>query len=122
MGHYIKKFIKGRVNGMIATMILRDVLQAHGIQTVGEFARRGHLTIQQAWNLWHGYSQVGLHVAKRIAQDLEIPLEELVTLEPTPKTPARWPRTKPPKEDKESHMGRSRRPRKKPRRQAPADE
>ncbi len=77
---------------MMADMILREVLIAHGIDTISELARRGGLTIQQAWNLWHGYSQVGLRLAKTLAQRTGIPLEELVTLDPTPKTPSRHPR------------------------------
>jgi transcriptional regulator with XRE-family HTH domain len=76
----------------IVDMILRDVLNTHGITTVSEFARRADLSIQQAWNLWHGYSQVGLRLAKTIAEHAEIPLAELVSLEPTPKTPPRRPR------------------------------
>jgi transcriptional regulator with XRE-family HTH domain len=83
------------VRALLADMMLRDVLQSHGIQTVSEFARRAELSIQQAWNLWHGYSQVGLRLAKTIAETTEIPLAELVTLAPTPKTPARHPRPKP---------------------------
>lgn len=91
---------------MITDMILRDMLKSYGIQTVSEFARRADLSIQQAWNLWHGYSQVGLRLAKTIAENTEIPLAELVTLEPTPKTPARHPRSKPPAPPKQGRRPR----------------
>ena len=77
---------------MLATlglMILRELLIAHGIGTIKEFGDRSGLSKSQAWNLWHGRSQLGLNLAKKLSAHLNIPLADLTTLEPTPPTPPR---------------------------------
>jgi transcriptional regulator with XRE-family HTH domain len=70
-------------------MILRELLMAYGIDTIKEFGDRSGLSKSQAWNLWHGHSQLGLNLAKKLATNLNIPLADLTTLEPTPPTPPR---------------------------------
>jgi antitoxin component HigA of HigAB toxin-antitoxin module len=72
-----------------AVMILRDLLISYGIGTITEFASQGELSKSQAWNLWHGRSQLGLNLAKQLSQKLKIPLDELVSVDPTPPTPPR---------------------------------
>lgn len=68
-------------------MTLRELLNARGITTIKDFAIRAKLQKAQAWNLWHGRAQVGLHLARKIAENTGIPITDLVTLDPTPSTP-----------------------------------
>ncbi len=70
-------------------MILRELLAEYGITTITEFARRAQMSKAQAWGLWHGRAQLGLKLAKQMAQHTGIPLSRLVELEPTPPTPNR---------------------------------
>jgi transcriptional regulator with XRE-family HTH domain len=73
----------------LRAMILRELLSAHGIDTIKEFSDRGKLSKSHAWNLWHGRSRLGLNLAKALSGNLGIPLAELTTLDPTPITPPR---------------------------------
>jgi transcriptional regulator with XRE-family HTH domain len=80
-------------------MNLRELLQEHGITTIDDFAKRAKLSSQQAWNLWHGHSQVGLRVARNLSTRLRIPIAKLANLEPTPKTAASRKKRQPRQED-----------------------
>jgi hypothetical protein len=70
-------------------MILRELLAEYGITTLKEFYTRAHISKNQGWNLWHGRAQLGLKLARQMAQHTGIPLSRLVELEPTPPTPNR---------------------------------
>jgi transcriptional regulator with XRE-family HTH domain len=70
-------------------MILRELLAEYGIRTITEFAQRTQMSKAQAWALWHGRNQLGLKLAKQIAQLTGIPVTRLIELEPTPPTPNR---------------------------------
>jgi transcriptional regulator with XRE-family HTH domain len=70
-------------------MILRELLAQNGMPTIKAFALRAKLSRRHAWNLWHGRAQLGLRLARQIAQHTGIPLAQLVDVEPTPPTPNR---------------------------------
>jgi hypothetical protein len=70
-------------------MILRELLAEYGITTITAFAARAQMSKAQAWALWHGRNRLGLKLARQIAERTGIPLEKLVTLDPTPPTPSR---------------------------------
>jgi transcriptional regulator with XRE-family HTH domain len=80
------------------TMTLRDLLEAHGIRTIAEFQRRAGLSNQHAWNLWHGRANVGLRLAHRLGERLDLPYTVFLELErpvpPAPRPPGR-PRKRP---------------------------
>lgn len=70
-------------------MILRELLAENGVTTLKDFSTRAQISKSQAWNLWHGRAQLGLKLAKQIAERTGIPLAQLVEVEPTPPTPNR---------------------------------
>jgi transcriptional regulator with XRE-family HTH domain len=65
----------------VQAMKLRDLLTAHGISTIAEFRRRGGLSKQHAWNLWHGQVNIGLRMARRLEERLGIPYTVFLELE-----------------------------------------
>jgi transcriptional regulator with XRE-family HTH domain len=65
----------------VLAMKLRDLLNAHGIQTIAEFRRRTGLSKQHAWNLWHGEANIGLRMARRLEEQLGIPYTVFLELE-----------------------------------------
>jgi transcriptional regulator with XRE-family HTH domain len=79
----------GRTGERRAVMILRELLAENGITTITEFARRAQMSRAQAWGLWHGHAQLGMKLARQIAQRLDIPASRFIELEPTPPTPNR---------------------------------
>jgi transcriptional regulator with XRE-family HTH domain len=82
----------------VQTMKLRDLLDAHGIPTIAEFRRRTGLSKQHAWNLWHGQVNIGLRMARRLAERLGLPYTVFLELErerpPAARPPGR-PRKRP---------------------------
>jgi transcriptional regulator with XRE-family HTH domain len=82
----------------VMAMKLRDLLKAHDIPTIAEFRRRTGLSKQHAWNLWHGRANVGLHLARRLSERLDIPYVTFLELErerpPAARPPGR-PRKRP---------------------------
>ena len=65
-------------------MTLQTLLQQHGITTIKELMHRSGLSRQHSWNLWHGYAGVGKATALRLHEQLGIPLEELIRVDPVP--------------------------------------
>jgi len=66
-------------------MKLQEILQQHGITTLREFMERAGISSrQQAWQLWHGEAGVGKMMAKRLNERLQIPIEELIQVDPVP--------------------------------------
>jgi transcriptional regulator with XRE-family HTH domain len=71
-------------------MTLQDLLKQHGILTLREFTKKAGLASrQQAWSLWRGEAGVGKVMAKRLHERLQIPLEELLEVDPVPYTKPR---------------------------------
>src|ERR1700752_2765218 len=66
----------------LGRMTLKDLLQQHGITTIREFARRMGFSRQQAWDLWHARAGVGKDMLIRLHQQLKIPLEQLIQVDP----------------------------------------
>jgi transcriptional regulator with XRE-family HTH domain len=69
------------MSATVRGMTLRDLLQAHGMQSIADFRRRTGLSKQQAWNLWHGRANVGLQMARRLEAQLGIPYTVFLELE-----------------------------------------
>ena len=66
-------------------MTLQEILEQHGITTLRDFMERSGLASrQQAWSLWHGEAGVGKVMAKRLSERLQIPIEELIQVDPVP--------------------------------------
>jgi transcriptional regulator with XRE-family HTH domain len=65
-------------------MTLQDILRQHQITTLREFTQRSGLSRQQAWSLWHAQAGVGKAMAKRLHERLQIPIEELIQVDPVP--------------------------------------
>jgi transcriptional regulator with XRE-family HTH domain len=76
-------------------MTLQTLLRQHGITTIKELTHRTGLSRQHSWNLWHGSVGVGKATAKRLHEQLGIPFEELMQIDPVPA--AKGPRTTPPR-------------------------
>src|SRR5687768_8418512 len=75
-------------------MTLQTLLRQHGITDMKELRHRTGLSRQQSWNLWHGYVGVGKATAKRLHEQLGIPAEELLQIDPVPAL--KRPHTTPP--------------------------
>ena len=75
-------------------MTLRTVLR-HGITSIKELRHRTGLSRQQSWNLWHAQVGVGKATAKRLHEQLGIPAELLLQVDPVPAT--KPPHTTPPR-------------------------
>jgi transcriptional regulator with XRE-family HTH domain len=82
------------MNTTLAGMTLRELLKRYDIHTIRELTQRTGLSRQQCWNLWHGKVGVGLETVKLLHDRLQIPLEELVQIDPPeqPKHKGRKPR------------------------------
>jgi transcriptional regulator with XRE-family HTH domain len=78
-------------------MTLQTLLQQHGITTIRDLTHRTGLSRQQCWNLWHGQAGVGKETLKRLHEQLNIPLEALLEVDPVPRRKPRQPGTKQPK-------------------------
>jgi hypothetical protein len=89
-------------------MTLQTLLKRHGITSIKALREHTGLSRQQGWSLWHGYVGVGKTTAKRLYEQLGIPFEELMQVDPVPA--AKPPRTTPP------------RPRGRPRKLRPVEE
>jgi transcriptional regulator with XRE-family HTH domain len=76
---------------IVSGMTLQDLLKRHGFTRIKDFAERAELSSQHAWNLWHAKVGVGTDMLKRLHERLEIPLEELIQIDPVP-APKRKPR------------------------------
>jgi transcriptional regulator with XRE-family HTH domain len=76
---------------IVSGMTLQDLLKRHGFTRIKDFAERAELSNQHAWNLWHAKVGVGTDMLKRLHERLEIPLEELIQIDPVP-APKRKPR------------------------------
>jgi hypothetical protein len=71
-------------------MTLQTLLRQHGISTIKELTHRTGLSRQQCWNLWHAKTGVGKATAKRLHEQLGIPAEQLLQVDPVPaRTPGR---------------------------------
>jgi transcriptional regulator with XRE-family HTH domain len=68
----------------VGRMTLRELLIQYRIPTIREFARRMDFSRQQAWDLWHARVGVGAAMMKRLHEELHIPLEALIQLDPVP--------------------------------------
>ncbi len=69
----------------LGVMTLQEILRQHGITTLREFIERaGFSSRQQAWALWHGEAGVGKVMAKRLSEKLQIPIDELILVDPVP--------------------------------------
>jgi hypothetical protein len=62
-------------------MTLQDFLKQHGIHTIAELTRRTGLTKQYGWLLWHGRVNIGLRLAKRLGEALEVPYHVFLDLQ-----------------------------------------
>jgi hypothetical protein len=75
---------------------LQHLVQDRGIPTMADVRRRTGVSTQQAWNLWHGRANVGLHLARRFEARLDFPSTVCLELErerpPAARPPGR-PRT-----------------------------
>jgi hypothetical protein len=70
---------------------LSDLLCQHGIQTIADFSHRTGLSKQYGWLLWHGKVNIGLRMAKRLSESLNLPYTVFLDLQrPVP------PSTRPP--------------------------
>jgi transcriptional regulator with XRE-family HTH domain len=69
---------------IVGGMTLQELLKQHGITRIKEFAERAELSSQHAWNLWHAQVGVGTDMLKRLYERLQIPLEELIQIDPVP--------------------------------------
>jgi hypothetical protein len=72
------------MRGTVSRMTLRELLIQHGIPTIRELSHRLQCSRQQAWDLWHARVGVGAAMMKRLHEELQIPLEELIQLDPVP--------------------------------------
>jgi transcriptional regulator with XRE-family HTH domain len=79
----------------IRGMTLETLLRRHGITTIRDFAQRTGLSRQHAWNLWHAKVGLGTEMVRRLHDDLGIPLEDLIRVDPVPAV--KRPRTTPPR-------------------------
>jgi transcriptional regulator with XRE-family HTH domain len=76
---------------IVGGMTLQELLKQHGITRIKELAERTGLSSQHAWNLWHAQVGIGTDMLKRLHQRLQIPLEELIQIDPI-SVPKRKPR------------------------------
>jgi transcriptional regulator with XRE-family HTH domain len=76
---------------IVGGMTLQDLLKQHGITRIKELAERTGLSSQHAWNLWHAHVGIGTDMLKRLYERLQIPLEELIQIDPI-SVPKRKPR------------------------------
>jgi hypothetical protein len=65
-------------------MTLQTLLRQHGITKIKELMHGSGLSLQQSWNLWHGYVGVGKATAKRWHERLGIPAEQLLQVDLVP--------------------------------------
>jgi transcriptional regulator with XRE-family HTH domain len=78
------------MDATLCCMKLQAILKRHGITELRDFMERaGFTSRQQAWSLWHGEAGVGKVMAKRLHERLQIPLEELLEVDPVPYTKPR---------------------------------
>jgi transcriptional regulator with XRE-family HTH domain len=75
-------------------MTLQTLLRQYGITSIKELRERTGLSRQQGWNLWHGQVGVGKATAKRLYEQLGIPAEQLLQIDPVPAV--KPPHTTPP--------------------------
>jgi hypothetical protein len=65
-------------------MTLQTLLKRHGITSIKALREHTGVSRQQGWSLWHGYVGVGKTTAKRLYEQLGIPFEELMQVDPVP--------------------------------------
>jgi transcriptional regulator with XRE-family HTH domain len=73
------------MNATVGCMTLQDLLKQYGISTIRELTHRTGLSRQQCWNLWHAQAGVGKETLKRLHERLNIPLEDLLQVDPVPR-------------------------------------
>ena len=78
-----------------SSMTLQTLLRQHGITSIKELRHRTGLSRQQSWNLWHAQVGVGKATAKRLHEQLSIPAEQLLQVDPVPA--AKPPHATPPR-------------------------
>jgi transcriptional regulator with XRE-family HTH domain len=80
----------------VLRMTFRELLEEYGIHSMPELRQRTGLSKQYAWALWHGRVNLGLQLARRLSQQLSIPLPRLLDVEraipPAPRRPGRPPK------------------------------
>jgi hypothetical protein len=81
-------------------MTLEALLKAHGIATIAAFRRRAGLSKQHAWNLWHGQANIGLRMARRLGECLNLPYTVFLELDRQ-----RPPGARPPGRPRKSRAG-----------------
>jgi hypothetical protein len=78
------------MNATMRCMKLQDILKQHGITELRDFMERAGIpSRQQAWSLWHGEAGVGKVMAQRLHDRLQIPIEQLIQVDPVPYTKPR---------------------------------
>jgi hypothetical protein len=93
---------------ILADVILRDLLNQHGVTTIEAFWRGLGVTKQYGWLLWHGKIGLSGPMIKRMHETFDIPLEELVLVEREIPPKRRGPKQKPQPRKPEFHpKGRS---------------
>jgi hypothetical protein len=80
----------------VGRMTLKALLEQHGITTLNKFKQKAGLSRQHAWLLWWGETGVGKVTMARLHERLNIPLEELIALDPVVSPPK--PRGRPKRE------------------------
>jgi transcriptional regulator with XRE-family HTH domain len=92
-----KKYLTVRVwIYRVEGMTLQELLKQHGIQTIADLSHRTGLSKQYGWLLWHGKVNIGLRMAKRLAESLGLPYTVFLDLE-RPVPPSERPPGRPPK-------------------------
>jgi transcriptional regulator with XRE-family HTH domain len=78
------------MNATLSRMTLQEILREHGITELRQFMERAGIpSRQQAWSLWHGEAGVGKVMAQRLHARLNIPIDELIRVDPVPYTKPR---------------------------------
>jgi transcriptional regulator with XRE-family HTH domain len=87
------------MSARLSCMTLRELLQQHGVTSIKEFARRMEFSRQQAWDLWHARAGVGRDMLKRLHERLQLPLEELIQIDPISPPKPRGSRARKPRDE-----------------------
>jgi transcriptional regulator with XRE-family HTH domain len=93
----------GAMRTTLACMKLQAILEKHGIHTIRKLCQETGLSRQRGWMLWHGEAGVGKTTAKLLHEKLDIPLEELIEVDPVP---YKWRRPAKAQEEPKPQQGR----------------
>ena len=70
----------------LAGMTLQNLLMRYNVKTIAELAHKTGMSSQHAWNLWWGVTGIGRVMIERLHEKLDIPVDELLQVDPV-KTP-----------------------------------